>query len=155
MAASGNPAGDPIRVGREGISYLVSITARALSAEFDDALRHHHLDHGRFIVLRNVLRDSVDRPDGVCVRELADKLIIPADVLAERGRQLSFAGLLTLRGTGEDMLLLPTSKALSLLPVLLDATRWTSERALNSFSREEIETLSSMLHRMMGNLGAE
>jgi hypothetical protein len=155
MTTGSGSKDDPIRTGRLGIGFLLSFTARALSHEFDRALRPHGLDHFRLIIIRNVVRDYADQPGGVPVTSLAEKLVIPEATLREGARVLGSAGWLTVTEQRGSMLLAPTHKATSMLPVLLDAARWTHEQALNGFSNEEVVVLSSDLRRVMKNLGFE
>lgn len=143
---------DAIRVGRLGIAFLVHKSARALGVAFDDELKPYGLDHARLVVLRNVLRQAESHPTGVSAAELAKDLIIPLDVFLERCALLERDHWLVVHGSGAKTRVLPTPKASATLPVLIDATRWTMESALNGFDAAEIETLTALLRRLLVNL---
>lgn len=149
---AGGTSDDPIKLGRGGLVFLCNMSARALSRDLDAALAPHGLDHGCLVLLRNVVRDTRTSPEGVTISSLASKLILPVDVLSRRAEQLRATGWLEVDTSPQGMLLRPTHRTLANLSILTDATRWTVEKALNGFSRDEIEQLSAMLKRVLWNM---
>jgi DNA-binding MarR family transcriptional regulator len=126
-----------------------------MSASFDNALHMHDLDHTRLIILRNVIRDTDADPSGVSVRTLSERLFFSRELLEDRCKALEHAGLIEISSAADDWVLRPTAKGRKLLPVLIDAARWTHEQALNGFSNEEVRELSDALRRVMANLGVQ
>jgi hypothetical protein len=146
---------DPIKLGHRGIGFLLNQSARAISAQFDEELRLFDLDHAGLVLLRNTLREcNFSSENSIRVTELAVRLILPTQEITEEALRLQRDGWLEVRGEVPMVELAPTKKAIGVLPVLLDKTRWTSNRALNGFSAEEIETLTEMLRRVIRNFDA-
>ena len=149
-----NPLG-PVKAGQEGIDFLVNQTARAFGARLSKQIEHYGLDTGCYTVLRHLVREIEATPDGVAVSDLSRKLNLSHKVLAESARRLERDGWIAIGSAGErGTVLRPTRRAFSVVPVLIDASRWMLEGALNGFSAEEIEQLSDYLRRVIRNLDA-
>jgi len=144
-----------VRADRGGVGFLLNQAARAVRAQLLEDLRHHDLTHTDFIIIRNVLGAYQGGVGATTTPQVSASLNIPQETLDESARRLERMGWLQVSVKGNQLELAPTQKAVGTIPVIADAARWTLERALNGFSREEIATLSDMLERIIRNAGAE
>jgi DNA-binding MarR family transcriptional regulator len=146
--------GDPIKSGQEGIGFLVNQTSRAFAQRMSKEIGQFNLELSGYVVLRHLLREINASPDGVSVGDLAKKVLLDARDITEASARLERDGWLKSAGFGAHALLKPTAKAYKVEPVLSAASRWMLHEALNGFSRDEIEELSSQLKRILRNLDA-
>jgi DNA-binding MarR family transcriptional regulator len=146
--------GDPIKSGQEGIGFLVNQTSRAFAQRMSKEIGQFNLELPGYVVLRHLLREIDASPDGVQVGDLAKKVLLDPRELTEASARLERDGWLKSAGFGVHALLKPTAKAYKVEPVLSAASRWMLHEALNGFSRDEIEDLTSLLKRILRNLDA-
>lgn len=152
---AGRTDDEPIRADRSGVGFLLNQAARAVRARLADDLRHHDLDDTDFIVLRNVIGASEHGVQGLRASDVAQALNMPVADINQAAIRLDQRGWLETSQVGDSLQLTPTRKAHTVVPGIADTARWTLERALNGFSRDEIEQLQDMLTRIIRNAGAE
>jgi DNA-binding MarR family transcriptional regulator len=147
-------ASDQLKAGQEGVGFLVNQTTRAFSWHISKEIRQFNIQLPGYVVLRHLLREIEASPNGVPVPDLAEKLLMDPALVLDAAERLERDGWLKMAGMGAHSTLKPTAKAYKIAPVLASASRWMLEEALNGFSRDEIDQLSSMLRRILRNLDA-
>jgi len=141
---------DAVRTDTSGVGYLVNQTARALRSNLARELRHHGLDDSDFIVLQSVMRAAqVMMP--LTANELAEQNNVPLEEVTASVAKLVRDGWIE-TGSEHGAHLVPTAKTKRVIPGLRDNAKWMLERALNGFSRKEIQEPSALLTRMLENL---
>ena len=145
---------EPIKAGQLGVGFLVNQTARALGNRMGKDASQYNLSVDGYTFLRHLLRETGESLESVSVSTLSETLLIPVPRLIETGAVLQRDGWVTVEGEGKRTSYLPTPGARKLTPALAASSRWLLEEALNGFSREEIDALSTALTRVLNNLGA-
>ena len=141
---------DAVRVDTSGVGYLVNQTARALRSSLAKELRHHGLDDSDFIVLQNIAGAAqILMP--LTASELAEQNNVPVEEVSASVAKLVRDGWIE-SGSEHGAHLVPTAKTKRVISGLRDSAKWMLERALNGFSRKEIQELSALLTRMLENL---
>lgn len=152
MSPTGPERGEPaVRADRGGIGYLLNQAARGVRAQLAGQLREHGINDSEFIVLRNAAEHFERTQGGVPTSQIAEALHLSQIEVEESSARLARDGWVEIARVGNVIQVLPTHKAMTLMPVLADTARWSLEAALNGFSRDEIAALSEMLRRIIHN----
>jgi MarR family transcriptional regulator, transcriptional regulator for hemolysin len=153
-SSNSNSNSAPVKAGQEGVAFLVNQASRAFKVRLTETIEQYGLDTDEYTVLRHVLRKIEVSPDGVSAADLSANLNVPLPIIHDASLRLERDGWLSVSNDAAGMMLTPTRRARSQVSVLADASQWMLEGALNGFSRDEIQTLTQMLQRVVRNLNA-
>ena len=153
MAGAGRHT-KPIKAGQEGIGFLVNQTTRAFRWCIAEVCRQYNISPDSYTVLRHVLREIDESPDGLSSAVLSDKILMPVAQVNHAAQKLARDGWLVVTGEGDDACLRPTAEARKIGPVLSESSRWMLDQALKDFNPAEIDELSGYLRRVLKNLDA-
>lgn len=135
------------------IGYLARIVFRSFSRLLERGTLKHEVSAGQWRFLRQLWRE-----DGITQRELSERVGMrePTTVVALKG--LEKAGFITRTKTSEDrrktfIYLTPHAKRLELVLAPMNAE--VHEIATRDMSDEEVETLQTLMRRVIENLANE
>lgn len=135
------------------IGYLARIVFRSFSRLLERGTMTHEVSAGQWRFLRQLWRE-----DGITQRELSERVGMrePTTVVALKG--LEKAGLITRKKTSDDrrktfIHLTPHAKRLELVLAPMNAE--VHEIATRGLTDEEVETLQSLMRRVIDNLADE
>src|SRR5690606_23650610 len=135
------------------IGYLARIVFRSFSRLLERGTLTHNVSAGQWRFLRQLWRE-----DGITQRELSERVGMrePTTVVALKG--LEKAGFITRRKTEDDrrktfIFLTPHAKKLELTLAPMNAE--IHEIATRGMTDEEVETLQSLMRRVIENLADE
>jgi DNA-binding MarR family transcriptional regulator len=149
-----HPHQNSVKAGQSGVGFMLNQASRALNAEMAPVVANYGLDLSMYTVIRHLLREMAEMPDGVPPAVLSRKLNMPLVAVEDAASRLERDGWIERAAAEGGIVLCPTRKARAAEPVLVDASRWLLERTLNGFSREEIEQFTVFMRRVLDNLGA-
>ncbi|MBL8651239.1 MAG: MarR family transcriptional regulator [Sphingopyxis sp.] len=135
------------------IGYLARIVFRSFSRLLERRTLTHDVSAGQWRFLRQLWRE-----DGITQRELSERVGMrePTTVVALKG--LEKAGFITRKKTAEDrrktfIFLTPHARKLELILAPMNAE--IHEIATRGMSDAEVETLQTLMRRVIANLGEE
>ncbi len=139
-----------------GFAFLLNQASRALRSTLAQELRLHGIGDDQWVVLRTTLERERSGQSPSTPRELTAHLNMHIEDVVEASEQLARDGWITLGSATGDPLpsITLTDKARRVLPGMIDVSNWTTERALNGFTNDEVAQLAGFLERLCRNLGS-
>lgn len=136
--------------------FLLNQASRALRSTLAQELRLHGIRDDQWVVLRTAFERERSGLSLPTPRELTAHLNMHIEDVVEASEQLARDGWITLGSATGDPLpsITLTDKARRVLPGMVDISNWTTERALNGFTNEEVGQLTGFLERLCHNLGS-